>query len=78
MSLGCAREAEVDLEGAALCFRRAIEIDQENSYAHFLLGCILHDIGDLHGAERCFRRLIEIVSASACRPLHLYIAFSYS
>jgi Flp pilus assembly protein TadD len=67
VSLGCALEAEGDLEGAKLCFRRAIEIDQENSYAHFLLGCILEDegedkgdIADLRGAERCFRKMIEI------------------
>ncbi len=43
--LGCVLEAKGDLDGAELSFRRALEIDKEDGYAH----CCLDGILDLDG-----------------------------
>ena len=49
-----------DLDGAAACYRKAIELDPRFALAHNNLGLVLRDKGDLEGAAVCFRKVIEL------------------
>ena len=59
-TLGSALWDKGDLEGAAACFRRAIELNPKFAGSHNNLGIVLRDKGDLDGAAASFRRAIEL------------------
>ena len=50
---------------AADTFRRAVELDQENPFAHRMLGYSLMNLGDLAGAEQSVRRSVELAPKDA-------------
>ena len=57
-------EAE-DPAGAAVAYRRALELDLAHAYAHLNLGRLLHEAGDLEAAERHYRAAIAADPRSA-------------
>ena len=53
-----------DLPGADNAFRRAIELDDSNPYAHMMLGLTLHSAGNLAEAEERVARSVELAPDS--------------
>ncbi len=64
-NLGLVLGNKGDLDGAAACFRRVIEIDPKLAQVHGSLGLVLQAKADLEGAAACFRRAIELDPKSA-------------
>lgn len=54
-----------DPAAAADTFRRAVELDQNNPYAHRMLGFSLMNLGDLPGAEQSVRRSVDLAPDDA-------------
>ena len=54
-----------DLAAAADAFRRAVELDASNPYAHRMLGFSLMNLGDLAAAEPPIRRSVELAPNDA-------------
>lgn len=50
---------------AAETFRRAVELDDNNPYAHRMLGFALMSLGDLAAAEQCVRRSVALAPDDA-------------
>jgi Flp pilus assembly protein TadD len=53
-----------DLPGADNAFRRAIELDESNPYAHMMLGLTLHSAGNSAEAEERVARSVELAPDS--------------
>lgn len=49
-----------DLSGADNAFRRAIELDGNNPYAHMMLGVALHSAGNLGEAEKMATKSVDL------------------
>lgn len=49
-----------DPASAAETFRKAVELDPANPYAHRMLGLSLYNQGDIAGAEQAVRRSVEL------------------
>lgn len=58
-SLGNARKATGDLEGAMASYRRSLEIAPDYTPSRYNLGLVLHDLNRLEEAEQHFRRIHE-------------------
>ncbi|MCX6876538.1 MAG: tetratricopeptide repeat protein [Verrucomicrobia bacterium] len=54
-----------DPSAAAETFRRAVELDDNNPYAHRMLGFALMNLGDLAGAEHHVRRSVNLAPDDA-------------
>ena len=49
-----------DAAAAADTFRKAVELDPDNPYAHRMLGLSLYNQGDIPGAEQAVRRSVDL------------------
>lgn len=49
-----------EAESAVDCFRRAVEMDGQNAYAHRMLGVAMMQMSDLTGAESAVRRAVDL------------------
>jgi hypothetical protein len=65
-----------DPTAAADTFRRAVELDQHNPYAHRMLGFSLMNLGDLAGAEQSVRRSVDLAPTDA-KNLNLLATITY-
>jgi protein O-GlcNAc transferase len=70
-TLGNARKASGDPEGAIASYRRSLEISPDYLPALYNLGLTLHELSRLDEAERCFRRVIEFDPTDAEALFHL-------
>lgn len=70
-SLGNARKAAGDLEGAAASYRRALELAPDHLACHYNLGLVLRQLNRLEEAERHFRRVHEADPDDADALFHL-------
>jgi len=70
-NLGCALEAQGNLDVAANSYRRAIALDPNNATAHHNLGCVLNMKGKFDEAAVGYRRAIDLKPdhADACNNL---------
>jgi predicted O-linked N-acetylglucosamine transferase (SPINDLY family) len=70
-TLGNARKARGDREGAIASYRRSLEVSPDYLPALYNLGLILHETFRLEEAERCFRRVVELDPIDADALFHL-------
>jgi tetratricopeptide (TPR) repeat protein len=62
-----------DISAAIDSFRRAVELDANNPYAHRMLGFSFMNFNDLPAAEQCFEKAIELAPDDAKSHLLLGI-----
>ncbi len=65
-----------DASAASTTFRRAVELDPNNPYAHRMLGFSLMNLGDLPGAEQSVRRSVDLAPDDA-KNLNLLATVTY-
>jgi predicted O-linked N-acetylglucosamine transferase (SPINDLY family) len=70
-TLGNAKKASGDSEGAIASYRRSLEISPHYLPALYNLGMTLHEMFRLDEAERCFRRVLELDPVDADALFHL-------
>jgi tetratricopeptide (TPR) repeat protein len=59
-NLGYALYLKSDLDGAARCYRKSLELDPNYPQGHNALGVVLRDQKDTAGAMKCFEKALEL------------------
>lgn len=70
-TLGNARKASGDSEGAIASYRRSLEISPDYLPSRYNLGLILHELSRVEEAERCFRGVLDLDPTDADALFHL-------
>ena len=71
--VGCEVEAVSPAE-AAICYRRALALNDKHQDALLNLGRLLHEAGELREAESCYRRVLALVPRDGVAAYNLGVA----